>query len=115
MWTRWHRSGSTGGSEHRAAFTQYERLLRSVVEKSQAFASSAGRFLAPPTERKIHRRNCTYRVLASRALNGLIGWLSTRHARTETLADYPLPEACVHGDAEPAGRRGPGWRSGSGR
>lgn len=58
-----------------------------MVEKSQAFASSAGRFLAPPTERKIHRRNCTYRVLASRALNGLIGWLSTRHARTETLAD----------------------------
>jgi hypothetical protein len=47
----------------------------------------------PATERKIRNRNRTFRILFSRPMTGLFGWLAKRTANTGTLRDYPLGSA----------------------
>jgi 2-polyprenyl-6-methoxyphenol hydroxylase-like FAD-dependent oxidoreductase len=78
------------GGDHRIGYARYERIMRPPVEKSQKFAAGAGRFLAPPTERKIRQRNRTYRILSSPVVAGFFGLLSRRTANTGALKDYPL-------------------------
>jgi 2-polyprenyl-6-methoxyphenol hydroxylase-like FAD-dependent oxidoreductase len=77
--------------DHEAAFRRYEAIMRPKVAKSQKTASGAARFLTPATERKIRSRNRTFRILSSRPMTGLFGWLAKRTANTGPLADYPLP------------------------
>ena len=84
---------AAAGGDHRVAFDRYEQAMRPAIEKSQKFATGAGRFLVPPTERKIRQRDRTYRFLNSRLMSGLLHWLSTRNANTGALTDYPDPEA----------------------
>jgi 2-polyprenyl-6-methoxyphenol hydroxylase-like FAD-dependent oxidoreductase len=79
------------GGDHRGAYQSYERIMRPPVAKSQKTAAGAGRFLTPATERKIRSRNLTFRVLSSRPMTGLFGWLAKRTANTGALRDYPLP------------------------
>jgi hypothetical protein len=64
--------------------------MRPPVTKSQKTAAGAGRFLTPATERRIRNRNRTFRILSSRPMTGLFGWLAKRTANTGTLRDYPL-------------------------
>ncbi|MEU7766678.1 FAD-dependent monooxygenase [Nocardia sp. NPDC049190] len=79
------------GGDYRIGYRRYEQIMRPAVEKSQKFATGAGRFLAPPSERKIRQRNRTFRILSSPVGVGLIGWLSRRTANTGALEHYPLP------------------------
>lgn len=83
---------AAAGGNHQIAFERYERAMRPTIEKSQKFAAKAGSFLAPPTERKIRRRNRTYRILSSRVCSGVFGWLTKRTANTGALTAYPDPE-----------------------
>jgi 2-polyprenyl-6-methoxyphenol hydroxylase-like FAD-dependent oxidoreductase len=76
--------------DHAAAFRRYEQIMRPPVTKSQKTAAGGGRFLTPATERKIRNRNRTFRILSSRPMTGLFGWLAKRTANTGTLRDYPL-------------------------
>ena len=76
--------------DYAAAFRRYEQIMRPPVTKSQKNAAGAGRFLTPATERKIRNRNRTFRILSSRPMTGLFGWLAKRTANTGTLRDYPL-------------------------
>jgi 2-polyprenyl-6-methoxyphenol hydroxylase-like FAD-dependent oxidoreductase len=78
------------GGDYAAAFRRYEQIMRPPVTKSQKNAAGAGRFLTPATERKIRNRNRTFRILSSRPMTGLFGWLAKRTANTGTLRDYPL-------------------------
>ena len=73
-----------------AAFRRYEQIMRPPVTKSQKTAAGAGRFLTPATERRIRNRNRTFRILSSRPMTGLFGWLAKRTANTGTIRDYPL-------------------------
>jgi 2-polyprenyl-6-methoxyphenol hydroxylase-like FAD-dependent oxidoreductase len=84
------------GGDHRVGYARYEQIMRPAVEKSQKFATSAGRFLAPPTERKIRQRNRTYRILSSPVMTRPFGWLSKRNTNTGALEDYPLPASSAH-------------------
>jgi 2-polyprenyl-6-methoxyphenol hydroxylase-like FAD-dependent oxidoreductase len=77
--------------DHEAAYRRYEEIMRPKVARSQKTASGAARFLTPATERKIRSRNRTFRILSSRPMTGLFGWLAKRTANTGALADYPLP------------------------
>ncbi|MDR7168542.1 2-polyprenyl-6-methoxyphenol hydroxylase-like FAD-dependent oxidoreductase [Nocardia kruczakiae] len=79
--------------DHRIAFARYERIMRPPVEKSQKFATGAGRFLAPATRWQIRRRDLTYRVLSSAPMSGIFTRMSSRSAKTGTPASYPLPVA----------------------
>ena len=76
--------------DYAAAFRRYEQIMRPPVAKSQKNAAGAGRFLTPATERKIRNRNRTFRILSSRPMTGLFGWLAKRTANTGALRDYPL-------------------------
>ena len=76
--------------DYAAAFRRYDQIMRPPVTKSQKNAAGAGRFLTPATERKIRNRNRTFRILSSRPMTGLFGWLAKRTANTGTLRDYPL-------------------------
>ena len=78
------------GGDYAAAFRRYEQIMRPPVTKSQKNAAGAGRFLTPATERKIRNRNRTFRILSSRPMTGLFGWLAKRTANTGTERDYPL-------------------------
>ena len=78
------------GGDYAAGFRRYEQIMRPPVTKSQKNAAGAGRFLTPATERKIRNRNRTFRILSSRPMTGLFGWLAKRTANTGTLRDYPL-------------------------
>jgi 2-polyprenyl-6-methoxyphenol hydroxylase-like FAD-dependent oxidoreductase len=78
------------GGDHAAASRRYEQIMRPSVTKSQKNAAGAGRFLTPATERKIRNRNRTFRILSSRVMTGLFGWLAKRTANTGSLRDYPL-------------------------
>jgi len=78
------------GGDYAAAFRRYEQIMRPPVAKSQKNAAGAGRFLTPATERKIRNRNRTFRILSSRPMTGLFGWLAKRTANTGALRDYPL-------------------------
>src|SRR5215510_548397 len=80
-----------GGGDFAAAFRRYELIMRPAVAKSQKNAAGAARFLTPATERKIRSRNRTFRILSSRPMTGLFGWLAKRTANTGKLREYPLP------------------------
>lgn len=82
---------AAANGDHRIGYARYERIMRPTVEKSQKFATGAGRFLAPATRRQIRRRDLTYRVLSSAAMSGIFTRMSSRSAKTGTLASYPLP------------------------
>lgn len=79
------------GGDYEVAYRRYEQIMRPLVAKSQKTAAGAGRFLTPATERKIRNRNRTFRILSSRPMTGLFGWLAKRTANTGALRDYPLP------------------------
>src|SRR5215468_2029655 len=79
------------GGDFAAAFRRYELIMRPAVAKSQKNAAGAARFLTPATERKIRSRNHTFRILSSRPMTGLFGWLAKRTANTGKLREYPLP------------------------
>ena len=79
------------GGDFAAAFRRYELIMRPAVAKSQKNAAGAARFLTPATERKIRSRNRTFRILSSRPMTGLFGWLAKRTANTGKLREYPLP------------------------
>jgi 2-polyprenyl-6-methoxyphenol hydroxylase-like FAD-dependent oxidoreductase len=84
-------AGELASADHETAFARYEEIMRPPVAKSQKFAAGAGKFLVPPTEGRIRRRNATYRLLSSRPMTGVLSWLSSRTARTGEPTDYPLP------------------------
>lgn len=79
------------GGDHQAAYQRYEQIMRPLVSGAQHSAARASRFLIPATERKIRNRNRVLRVLSSRPMTGLSGWLSTRTENIGALRDYPLP------------------------
>jgi 2-polyprenyl-6-methoxyphenol hydroxylase-like FAD-dependent oxidoreductase len=81
------------GGDHQAAYQRYEQFMRPKVAKSQKTAAGAASFLTPATERKIRNRNLLFRVLSTRAMAGVFGFISKRTANTGTLRDYPLPQA----------------------
>ena len=77
--------------DYQVAYRRYEQIMRPKVAKSQKTASGAARFLTPATERKIRNRDLTFRILSSRPMTGVFGWLAKRTANTGALKDYPLP------------------------
>jgi 2-polyprenyl-6-methoxyphenol hydroxylase-like FAD-dependent oxidoreductase len=79
--------------DHRAAYQRYEQFMRPKVAKSQKTAAGAAGFLTPATEARIRNRNLLFRLLSTRAMAGVFGFVSKRTANTGTLRDYPLPQA----------------------
>lgn len=77
-------------ADHTTALARYETVLRKGVTAGQRQARNAGPFLAPPTARKIRSRNRAYRLLTSRPLLPVFGWLIERAANTVRLDGYPL-------------------------
>jgi hypothetical protein len=67
--------------------------MRPKVAKSQKTAAGAASFLTPATEARIRNRNLLFRLLSTRAMAGVFGFVSKRTANTGTLRDYPLPQA----------------------
>ncbi|TCO54129.1 FAD-dependent monooxygenase [Actinocrispum wychmicini] len=93
---------AAANGDHGPAFARYEQIMRPTVEKSQKFAAKAGGFLAPPTQRKINRRNRTYRILSSSLLTSVFTRLSKKNTSTGKLTDYPLPSTSrVSGSPRP--------------
>lgn len=84
---------AAAGGDHRVAFERYEQAMRPAIEKSQKFAAGAGQFLAPDTERRIRRRNRTFRFLSSRVMSGVLRRLTAKTAKTGQLTAYPDPDA----------------------
>ncbi|MFJ1456299.1 FAD-dependent monooxygenase [Nocardia sp. N2S4-5] len=82
--------------DHRLAYSRYEQRMRPPVDKSQKFATGAGRFLAPATHWQIRRRNLTYRFLSSRPLSSVFTRLAAKSGNTGQLPHYPLPAAAAH-------------------
>jgi 2-polyprenyl-6-methoxyphenol hydroxylase-like FAD-dependent oxidoreductase len=82
---------ATAGGDHSAAFARYEELMRPATTKSQKFAASAGRHLAPPTARKIRQRDRVYRLLSSRLMTGVLNRLVKQNANTGELKEYAIP------------------------
>jgi 2-polyprenyl-6-methoxyphenol hydroxylase-like FAD-dependent oxidoreductase len=82
---------AVAGGDHAAAFARYEELMRPAITKSQKFAASAGRHLAPATARKIRQRDRVYRLLSSRPMTGLLNRLVKKNANTGALREYPVP------------------------
>ncbi|MDH6118030.1 2-polyprenyl-6-methoxyphenol hydroxylase-like FAD-dependent oxidoreductase [Kitasatospora sp. GAS204A] len=81
--------------DHGLAFARYEERLRPGAELGQKQAKGAGPFLAPPTERKIRRRNRFYKLLSSRLLAGAFNRLTAGAANSVPVPDYPEPVALV--------------------
>ncbi|MGI5127029.1 FAD-dependent monooxygenase [Pseudonocardia sp. CA-107938] len=79
---------AAAGGDHVAAFARYEEVMRPATTKSQKFAASAGRHLAPPTARKIRQRDRVYRLLSSRPMTGLLSRIVKRNANTGALREY---------------------------
>jgi 2-polyprenyl-6-methoxyphenol hydroxylase-like FAD-dependent oxidoreductase len=78
-----------GTDDYTAAFARYEAALRKGATSGQKQARNAGPFLAPPTAVKIRHRNRAYRLLSSRPLLPVFGWLSERTANVVHLDAYP--------------------------
>ncbi|WP_218671153.1 hypothetical protein [Microbispora sp. GKU 823] len=74
--------------DHRAAFPEYERLIRGFATACQRVAGNAGSFLAPATRGAIRRRNMAYRVLTAGPLMRVLDKMSTKAATSITLKDY---------------------------
>ncbi|GIH65864.1 FAD-dependent monooxygenase [Microbispora siamensis] len=74
--------------DHRAAFPEYERLIRGFATACQRVAGNAGSFLAPATRGAIRRRNLAYRVLTAGPLMRVLDKMSTKAATSITLKDY---------------------------
>ncbi|MEV4455562.1 FAD-dependent monooxygenase [Microbispora sp. NPDC049633] len=74
--------------DHRAAFPEYERLIRGFAKACQRVAGNAGPFLAPPTRGAIRRRNLSYRMLTAGPLARVLDKMSTKAATSITLRDY---------------------------
>jgi 2-polyprenyl-6-methoxyphenol hydroxylase-like FAD-dependent oxidoreductase len=74
--------------DHRAAFPEYERLIRGFAKACQRVAGNAGPFLAPPTRGAIRRRNLSYRMLTVGPLARVLDKMSTKAATSITLRDY---------------------------
>jgi 2-polyprenyl-6-methoxyphenol hydroxylase-like FAD-dependent oxidoreductase len=85
--------------DHTAAFARYQDALARAAARGQSQAKGAGKFLAPPTERKIRRRNRTYRMLSTRIMSGLFERIVGGAANAVTLDAYPR-------SADPAPRAG---------
>ncbi|GGO16210.1 FAD-dependent oxidoreductase [Microbispora rosea subsp. aerata] len=79
---------AAAGGDHRAAFPEYERVIRGFVKACQRVAGNAGSFLAPTTRRAIRRRNLAYRVLTTGPLMGVLDRMTTKAATSITLKDY---------------------------
>ncbi|MFJ2741365.1 FAD-dependent monooxygenase [Streptomyces sp. NPDC087440] len=77
------------GGDHRTAFAAYEAEFRDFAKGCQKVAGNAGPFLAPPTARKIRRRDLTYRMLSARPLAGFFKKLTEKAATDIVLRDYP--------------------------
>ncbi|GGS46100.1 FAD-dependent oxidoreductase [Planobispora rosea] len=76
------------GGDHRVAFPRYEEAIRGYARACQKVAGNVGPFFAPPTDRRIRRRNRAYRMLTSPLLGGFLDRLTTRAANSITLKDY---------------------------
>ncbi|WP_432926849.1 FAD-dependent monooxygenase [Microbispora sp. CA-135349] len=74
--------------DHRAAFPEYERLIRGFAKACQRVAGNAGSFLAPATRGAIRRRNLSYRMLTVGPLARVLDAMSTKAATSITLKDY---------------------------
>ncbi|MGI5154173.1 FAD-dependent monooxygenase [Microbispora sp. CA-102843] len=79
---------AAAGGDHRAAFPEYERLIRGFAKACQRVAGNAGSFLAPATRGAIRRRNLAYRVLTAGPLMRVLDKMSTKAATSITLKDY---------------------------
>jgi len=80
---------AAAGGDHTAAFARYQQVLAKAAAKGQWQAKGAGDFLAPPTARKIRRRNRTYRILSSRIMSRPFAKLLGGAANAITLDAYP--------------------------
>lgn len=84
-----------GTDDYTAAFARYEAALRKGATSGQKQARNAGPFLAPPTAAKIRSRNRTYRLLSSRPLLPVFGWLTERASNAVNLDAYPTDPTLV--------------------
>lgn len=75
--------------DHAVAFARYQEVLGKAAAKGQWQAKGAGAFLAPPTPRRIRRRNLAYRVMSSRLLSGPFEKMIGGAANAVTLDAYP--------------------------
>jgi len=74
--------------DHRVAFARYQKAIWRYAKGCQKLADGAGRFLAPPSEQAMRRRDRAYRVLSKRPFAALLRWMTTRAARAIALPDY---------------------------
>jgi 2-polyprenyl-6-methoxyphenol hydroxylase-like FAD-dependent oxidoreductase len=86
---------ASAGGDHRVAFARYEDQIRAYSRGCQKLAEGAGPFLAPPTPKKIRRRNRALQILSFKPLAGFFNRMTTKAASAITLKDYQP----VHTDA----------------
>jgi 2-polyprenyl-6-methoxyphenol hydroxylase-like FAD-dependent oxidoreductase len=86
--------------DHTTAFARYQQVLGRAAAKGQWQAKGAGAFLAPPTDRRIRRRNRTYRLLSTRIMSRPFAKMVGGAANAVTLDAYPRSA-----DPDPAGGR----------
>jgi 2-polyprenyl-6-methoxyphenol hydroxylase-like FAD-dependent oxidoreductase len=80
---------AAAGGDHETAFARYEQLLRGYVAGGQKQAADSQAFLAPPTWKKIRRRNRFFKVLPYLPVKGMISRAATKTATAITLPGYP--------------------------
>jgi 2-polyprenyl-6-methoxyphenol hydroxylase-like FAD-dependent oxidoreductase len=83
---------ATADGDHQAAFARYEQRLRGYIEGGQKQAAGSQAFLAPPTWKKIRRRDRFYKIVPYLPVSGLISRAATRTATAISLPAYhPVP------------------------
>ncbi|WP_214402152.1 FAD-dependent monooxygenase [Pseudonocardia lacus] len=92
------------GGDHTTAFARYQDVLAKAAAKGRWQAKGAGEFLAPPTDRKIRRRNRTYKVLSSRPMEGLFRRIVGGAANAVTLDAYPRTDDPAPSTGRPSRR-----------
>jgi 2-polyprenyl-6-methoxyphenol hydroxylase-like FAD-dependent oxidoreductase len=79
---------SRADGDYGVAFARYQELVRPYVAKGQKQAIGGAAYLAPPTWKKIRRRNLAFRVLCHLPVKGMIKRAATKTAVGITLPDY---------------------------
>jgi 2-polyprenyl-6-methoxyphenol hydroxylase-like FAD-dependent oxidoreductase len=74
--------------DHTVAFPRYEQKIRQYARGCQKLANGAGPFLAPRTQRGIHLRNASHRLLARKPMVGWLNKMTAKAAANIALDDY---------------------------
>src|SRR5215210_4754197 len=88
---------ASAGDDHRVAFANYEEQIRDYARGCQKLAEGAGPFLAPPTYKKIQRRNRALKVLSFRPLAGIFNRMSTKAANAKNARSKKPTQQIVEG------------------